>query len=393
MPEWTTRSEVVARLRRRWESGALLGAYSRGDDLLPLGVPLRAPAARDLGANFAAAQEWTQRWSNPDKSLRIEFASVGGRLVGANEIPKRAWVDSWDQLWSLLGVTEQVRAFTAVLDRTHSVAPELVGWMQSHPHDVLTRIAEWPLLLSTVHWIADEAEPGDYLRYLDLPGVDTKFVEQHQRILARLLDLVLPAERIDSAFPPSDFVGRYRFRRKPRYSRFRRLDPCHIGAGFSELTVRTDELAANPPRAANILVVENETTYLALPQLPDTLAVFGEGYAVSRLAGLSWLADRHLYYWGDIDTHGFAILNQLREPFPHLESILMDRQTLLSHESRWVREPSPAFGAFANLNSVEGALYRDLVEQTFGDNVRLEQERIRFSAVTTALARIASRRG
>ena len=35
--------------------------------------------------------------------LRVEYKKVGGRLVGANLIPCRAWVDGYDQAWALLG--------------------------------------------------------------------------------------------------------------------------------------------------------------------------------------------------------------------------------------------------------------------------------------------------
>ena len=49
---------------------------------------------------------------------------------------------------------------------------------------------------------------------------------------------------------------------------------------------------------------------------------------MSRWAGCASL---DLVYWGDLDTHGFAILNRLRECFPHARSMLMDRATLLAH--------------------------------------------------------------
>jgi hypothetical protein len=34
-------------------------------------------------------------------------------------------------------------------------------------------------------------------------------------------------------------------------------------------------------------------------------------------------------YWGDLDTHGFAILDELRAHCPHAESLLMNRATFL----------------------------------------------------------------
>ncbi|MGI6299138.1 MAG: Wadjet anti-phage system protein JetD domain-containing protein [Saccharofermentanales bacterium] len=43
--------------------------------------------------------------------------------------------------------------------------------------------------------------------------------------------------------------------------------------------------------------------------------IFGAGYGFDHLASASWLNQKDIYYWGDIDTHGFAILNQLRRLF------------------------------------------------------------------------------
>ena len=93
-------------------------------------------------------------------------------------------------------------------------------------------------------------------------------------------------------------------------------------------------------------------------------------------------------YWGDIDTHGFAILNQLRFRYPRVESILMDTKTLLAHPDQWVSEDRPTNRPLAHLTDSEAALYRDLVEDRFGRHVRLEQERIGFGCVLGALDRM-----
>jgi hypothetical protein len=50
-----------------------------------------------------------------------------------------------------------------------------------------------------------------------------------------------------------------------------------------------------------------------------------EDYAIDRLGSLPWLREKPLYYWGDIDTHGFAILSRLRRHWEHARSLLMDR--------------------------------------------------------------------
>jgi len=56
--------------------------------------------------------------------------------------------------------------------------------------------------------------------------------------------------------------------------------------------------------------------------------------------------------------------------------VLMDRATLMGHRDRWVSEGRPATSALTRLTPDEHDLYRDLVEDSLGERVRLEQERI-----------------
>jgi hypothetical protein len=135
-----------------------------------------------------------------------------------------------------------------------------------------------------------------------------------------------------------------------------------------------------------VIVVENEISYLALPELPDTVAIFGSGFALGSVAGLTWLQDKTITYWGDIDSYGFVILNRLRACYPHVRSILMDVETLLAHPLQWVTEEQPTNQPLPHLTDVEAETYEALVEDRFGHHVRLEQERVRFSLVREVLS-------
>jgi hypothetical protein len=358
-----------------------------GHQWQPLPVPLHGPAPGELASDFGAAQSWVRQWETAaQRGLRLEHKIVGGRAIGANKLPCRAWIDGYQQLWALLGVTGEVRRFAALLADAAARAPRMAGWMAANPRRVMASEADWPRLVQTVCWIDASSRPGMYLRQVDVPGVDTKFIESRRGLLAELLDCQLPADRIDLSCQRSDFTGRYRFRRKPEYVRMRRLGRAGgVLDSFSELTVPADELAAASVPASSVYVVENEITYLAFPPADDAVVVLGGGYALSGLRSLSWLQERDLIYWGDIDTHGFAILNRLRHAFPHARSMLMDRTTLLSHDTQWVREPKPVNAPLPLLAADEAALYRDLVEDALGPSVRLEQERVRFSAVEQQL--------
>ena len=123
--------------------------------------------------------------------------------------------------------------------------------------------------------------------------------------------------------------------------------------------------------------------------MPDSMVIFGAGYGFEALKNATWLARCRIYYWGDIDTHGFAILDQLRGHFPQVVSMLMDRAIFIAHTEHWGKEAQPSSRDLCRLSQEEKALYDDLRDQRLGKNLRLEQERIHFHYVLAALALLA----
>ncbi|OHV33549.1 MULTISPECIES: Wadjet anti-phage system protein JetD domain-containing protein [Pseudofrankia] len=437
---WTTLADARARLRRRWESGQYLAAWAKGEPFETVEVPLRGPAVGELAERFDEARAWSQEWfAAEDRSadFRLPTRTVGGRSIGTNKIPARLVVDGgWDALWRLLQVTADVRRFTELRRLTagegrsltagglveasatghreaaasdpgegtvprfrgtpttgpgdgSATAAALVDWVNTHPARVLQHTPEqWARILATTRWLMRERGQGRYLRQVPVPGVDTKFIEVHRALLAELLDLLLPDGAVDQAVPRAQFARRYGFRSQPAYVRFRSLDPTvNRLPGVGELGVRIEDLAAAAPNVGTVFVLENEITYLAFPDVPDAAAVFGGGYGLTGLAAHPWFAGRRVLYWGDLDTHGFAILDRLRAEIPDAESFLMDRATLLAHPDQWVREPSQHRAPLPRLTPDEAALHQDLVSHAYGDAIRLEQERIGFPHLEAALTR------
>jgi hypothetical protein len=376
---WTRPSDVREAVRRKWP--ALLANFLAGQSWEPLAVPLRGPGPAEIGERLADVQTWAAEWDRAGRGpLRVECKKVGGRLIGTNHIPCRAWLDGYDQAWEFLGTRQQVRQLTAIAAQTKAECPRVTGWVERHPVKALDLASSWTYLLATVRWVDERQLAGMYIRQVDVPGVDTKFIDKHKRVLTELLDLQLGLVRIDAAAP--DFEGRYGFRRKPDYVRLRTVA---AGAPYTELTVRVDELTGPPQGVTHAYIVENEITYLAFPLVPDAIVIFGGGYAVNILTRLDWLVTLDLAYWGDLDTHGFAILNRLRHRFPRARSILMDHETLLAHRSQWVSEPTPTRAALDLLTPAEQNLYQALIAGTFGPTIRLEQERVNFAWLEQAL--------
>ncbi|MEV6886054.1 Wadjet anti-phage system protein JetD domain-containing protein [Streptomyces sp. NPDC051135] len=384
---WSRPEDVVETLRRKWASGRYLTDAAHGYPFESIAVSLKGPTASDALHHYEKALAWSQSWApSLHPHLRLQTKSIGGRNgLPAQTVPARAWVETRPALWALLGVTAQVDHFHRLCERTALHGPGLVGWMADHPMKVLPHAEVWHQLVRTVCWIRDHTTKQVYLREIDVPGVDTKFIESHKAILAELLDHTLPEDRIDADAPKSDLATRYGFRTKPVYIRLRYLGASPLP--FSELTVRADELARWSPAVRTVFVLENEITYLSLPPVANAVAILGSGYAAALLRHLPWLDNVALYYWGDIDTHGFAILDQVRGHFPHTTSLLMDRTTLLAHEAHWSQEKTQAHSNLTRLTPEEAHLDQDLRNATYGPHLRLEQERIAIATVREALRR------
>lgn len=89
------------------------------------------------------------------------------------------------------------------------------------------------------------------------------------------------------------------------------------------------------------------------------------------------MAGAECVYWGDLDTHGFAILSRLRACLPNVVSALMDEATLLKNRSLWGDEEKQVSAPeLPFLTAEEQTVYRGLKQHRWGLNVRLEQERI-----------------
>jgi len=175
---------------------------------------------------------------------------------------------------------------------------------------------------------------------------------------------------------------------KPGTVRFRMLNPRHYLAGFSDVSVPVSQFARACPGVTRVFITENEINGLAFPDKQDSMVVFGGGYGVDRLAEVDWLRGKEVFYWGDIDTHGFAILDRLRASLPHARSLMMDEATLLEHRLMWGSEDQDKrfSGTLARLDERELALFDALRSDVHGSRIRLEQARIAYGWVSEAVA-------
>ncbi|MCB5195256.1 DUF3322 domain-containing protein [Deefgea salmonis] len=379
---WTGEREIKNQLQKMWDKGAILAAIVSRESLFPLRIALKSPSSSELSTAFAAVQDWIAHW-HAVRKIRVEMRDVQHRVIGSNQVPVAVWIDSQADALALIGKAPDAGRFQSIL----AITPlTLRPWLHKRPLKALALVADWPQLLSIVAWLDLHPRPQIYLRQMDLPGVHSKLIEAHRAVLAELFDLQLsPAVIDDSAHGVAGFCQRYGFLDKPLRVRYRvpsgtlfEQDVMLTAAAFAALELDVDY----------VFITENEINFLAFPALARSAVILGAGYGFEMLADARWLQQKALYYWGDIDSHGFAILDQLRLRFPSVRSLLMNEPTLFRYQALWGHEPVPVRHDLPRLDAAETKVFNLLRDETLGANVRLEQEKIAYADLLAALAEL-----
>jgi hypothetical protein len=301
----------------------------------------------------------------------VEWKEQNFRRFGEQQIPATVSFATREDYTRFLGKCSEVRQFEQDCKLVQESFPELVEWIQRNPLRVVEHAGDWTGLIAVCAYLRQNGRPNCYLRELPVE-VDTKFIERKRGVLGEILPIVAPGCVGDDA---STFETRFGFRQKQPLIRFRALDPSLVGVGklpFTDFAIPLDEACRMSVAAKNILVVENETTFLTLPSITNTLALLGAGDAVSLLQQMDWLKRFRIVYWGDMDTHGFESLSLLRKHYPQTESLMMDIETY----KRFHQFAKKAAPYASNPELVLSSAERKLFEVLHAEVRLLEQERI-----------------
>lgn len=317
------------------------------------------------------------------------------------------------------------------------------NWAVQHC-SVLTEAFEsqyWERLFLCADWFLHNSPCRLYLREIPLP-VHTKFIEQNHALIFSLYcalkqnrpnhktgsehntdtdnqtdtascdenscasgNTVIPDTLAlkNTALPASPAVkntaeaiyAEWGVRTAPSFVRFRLLDAA-IGVTLAGETIQTGEVqiplesfaALSFDSIGTVFIIENLLVYLTFPAVPNSLCIFGSGFAAVQLQRNKHLQHKKLYYFGDIDEHGFEILSDFRAIFPDVISFCMDNVTYQTFSQFAVPgRSSKRDAAELNLTADELMLFRFLQEHP--ECSRLEQERITQDFIKERLERLA----
>lgn len=333
-------------------------------------MPLHPPTERAALADQAASIAWARSWHGIEGA---EWRERQWASLGRQSLPERMVLETAGEVASFAGRARHWHLASQRAARIIAQLPPNPDLSDAVIRSVGALVAlddtDFGRLLGVLAWLVQHPESGLYIRQLPIRGVDSKWVERNQVLV----------ERLHTAATGRRGLG---LATKPDLIRLRFLDQSFAPGGLVDVSAPVPEVAAMRIRPATVFVFENLESLFAMPPWADAVVVHGSGYAVDRLGQLPWVRDADIVYWGDLDSHGFAILNRLRSQSLPVRTVLMDVATLEEYLDLAVPEPRPATGELQHLTSNEHAVVTALSER---GNARLEQERIPWEHSLAAL--------
>jgi len=381
--------EIRLRAEKFYSKQKLLRSYFTGEDFFPLTISLQKPSSSKLVDDFPYFRQLfvclhQQSKASKGFGFKLECESLSHRQLGNQQIPVHAVFYTQEDLLAYLGKKKEFSKWIKLIEQVIIEFPALKEVMANKPSLVTDNFDLWPQWINVCRFFINNPKPNLFMRQLEIPGVDSKFIETNKKSLQMLLSAILPHDSVNKEIinlSEHGFERRFGLQFELPRIRFRLLDQnlSYSLADLKDVEIPLSSFNQLQLPCKNIIITENKINGLVIPALQETIVIFGLGYGLGILNDIPWLKDKRIGYWGDIDTHGFAILSQLRSYLPHAESLLMDVHTLTSHSNLWVKEKKPTAGQLPNLTEDEKKLYKELNQSYWGQRVRLEQERIPYS--------------
>ncbi len=339
--------------------------------VISLGIPTEHNALRQLNDLRA----WTISWQDWQGSGQLIYSTKHWKKLSLQRLPSKLILATVDDVMQWIGESSRWQRAKNRYQLIIAQWPVLVEIISRH-FDILADYDDenFNRLCNLLAWIEKNPHSNLYLRQLPIAGLDSKWLEKRKKIVGNLI-----SEIRNDKLSGNNFYQLCGLKEPAKLLRIRLLDQTlrNCIGGLDDISVPLGNIAQLQLPITRVIIVENLQTGLSFTDTPGTIVFMKLGYSVDLLGQIPWLLNLKCYYWGDIDTHGFAILDRLRHYLPQAQSVLMNEKTLLNHKILWGKEDDQhPLQELTHLNDTEQSVYQKLKQHHWQHNLRLEQERI-----------------
>ena len=372
-------------------------------DFFPLLIPSAKGSVKDSFAERKVEAENLYKNSKNAKGrgYTVETKTIKTHKQGMQTIIEKIYFETEIDFIHFIGKEKETENFkkhlSIVKSRFLNLNAEDVqnNWLKKHLRSLIAETEDdyWQNIFLCAIWFLNNPHCNVYLREIPVP-VHTKFIEQNTSLIFSVYTALNKNEDTDKVSSNADIYKRWGVRTAEPFIRFRSLDKdIHLkilNEEFTSYEIQTPLSAfakINFNSIEYIFIVENLMVYLTFPAFNKALCIFGSGFAAVNLKECKTLNEKKLYYFGDMDEHGFEILSNVRSIFPNIQSFCMDQKTYETFSIFAVKgENSHSKIEDLNLSEDELHLFKFLREnKTIG---RLEQEKISQAFIKSRIEKI-----
>ena len=372
-------------------------------DFFPLIIPSAKGSVKDSFAERKVEAENLYKNSKNAKGrgYTVETKTIKTHKQGMQTIIEKIYFETEIDFIRFIGKEKETENFkkhlSIIKNHFSNLNAEDVqnDWLKKHLRSLIAEAEDdyWQNIFLCAIWFLNNPHCNVYLREIPVP-VHTKFIEQNTSLIFSVYTALNKNEDTDKVSSNADIYKRWGVRTAEPFIRFRSLDKdIHLkilNEEFTSYEIQTPLSAfakINFNSIEYIFIVENLMVYLTFPAFNKALCIFGSGFAAVNLKECKTLNEKKLYYFGDMDEHGFEILSNVRSIFPNIQSFCMDQKTYETFSIFAVKgENSHSKIEDLNLSEDELHLFKFLREnKTIG---RLEQEKISQAFIKSRIEKI-----
>ncbi len=380
-----TVDEIRKKALRRYED--YLRSLVKGDSFFPLIIPADKKLDR-VGGVANIIEQLNPIYEGSKEAIgygySLETVTTNGK-VGPITTIKKLWFSTEEDYLKYLKKEVEVKLFKEQLGVVLAAYPVLKELFSQSPTLIRDNLNQWDSLIKVCRYFETNTHTGLYIRELPV-SVHTKFIERNQGVIIRLVTQIVPHLIHKDGETFEEKLG---LKGKHNLIRIRFLDDTlQVLVGFKEIGIAETEINFLNIPCKRVFIIENDIAALTFPQVENAIVLFGKGFNVASLKNVKWLNEKDIYYWGDLDVHGFEILSQLRSYFMHTKSLLMDIDTVRFFQyEKWHENSTTGRKTITGLNPSEQNAYNYIKDRDVP--IRLEQEQIPLSIVRKSLSMIS----
>ncbi len=320
-----TPADIQKKALRQYKD--FLSAVLKREHLFPLHIKgNKGKASMPLEELYPALRRLLEGAKNKKGyGYTVTLKTVSTRHAGDISMPDDIFFENVEDYLKYIAKEKEFLTFREVAMRTQKQLPQLLHWMQAHPLKVVKYLAQWANVLKVGTYFLKNPKPDIYTRTLPI-DIPTTFIEEHQGILKEVLTILLPTSAIRQE--AIQFEDRFYLKRVLPLIRIRALaGEVFVNLPLQDISLTVPEWNKVEITATIIFIIPDILDFLRFPQHPNSCIILGDKESLQNLSSLNLLANKQVYFWGDISRSAFYHLAELRNSIPTLISFMMDRNT------------------------------------------------------------------